>query len=238
MNKAVVFPTPSFLRGELFGRNRLYAFPVVPEPPVADEFVILDSGAFGLSQRGGHMTEEYMRKLSAHYVEHGGGNDFPILAVAPDAYPNSYKSMKQWDTWHELGLCPVCPVIQFDNKRITAYSVLKQCQFYAQYRPKVVFVSNPGMTADVAQQNNIVPIIEFIWSELKPRWIHVLGAGWNTDDAKKWLRIRHVNSIDSIAYYTDAQAGLKWRNTGASKEMSEDDEVQISLYNANILESL
>lgn len=49
---------------------RLYPFPQSPHAPPPSGFILLDSGAFGLSQRGQSMDINHIHRLAAHYRQH------------------------------------------------------------------------------------------------------------------------------------------------------------------------
>ena len=205
---------PPQLRGRMGGRSRLYAFPTVPELPVADEFVILDSGAYGLSKQGRKIEKKHMEKLAAHYVEYGAGNDVPVVGIAPDAYPFPRLTMKNWAYWHEQGYPPVAPVIQFEHGRVDWLAIQKQAKFYAKWQTPFVCVSNPGLRGIVAKKRGMARAIAEVRRIMKPWWVHVLGAGWDVEDARMWASIEGVDSFDSVAYYTAAQDGEVWGERG------------------------
>lgn len=202
------------LRGKLDSYSRLYAFPNEPEMPPPDGFIILDSGAFGLSQQGKKMDAHHMAKLNAHYLRHNAGNTHPIVGIAPDVYSYPRSTMKNWSYWHEQGYPSVAPVIQFENGRVDLYSVTKQCEFYQQWPTPFVCVSNPGMRALAAIGAALPQAIAIVRQNMKPDWVHVLGAGWDKNDIRHWGRMAVVDSIDSIAYYTAAQERTAWSELG------------------------
>lgn len=206
---------PPQLRGRMGGRPRLYAFPTVPELPEAGEFVILDSGAYGLSKRGKTMDKRHMASLAQHYAEHGAGNDAPLVAIAPDAYPFPHLTMKNWTYWHEKGYPPVAPVIQFEHGRVDWLAVQMQARFYTAWDTPFVCVSNPGLRGVVARSKGMGKAIAQVRRIMQARWIHVLGAGWDVEDARAWSSIEGVDSLDSVAYYTAAQSGEVWGEAGA-----------------------
>lgn len=210
--RSYVLPVPHKLRGQLLQYNRLYAYPVKPELPPA-EFVILDSGAFGLSQQGKIMDDAYFASLNEHYKSFGASNNKPIIACAPDSFPNPTRSMKQWEQWHKLGYNPIAPVIQFPEKRLDLRSVIRQCEFYKSQEPPFVFISNFA-TALEMKKYGIEQAIKLVRKILKPNHIHLLGAGWSRGDIITWSTITGWNSIDSIAYYTTSE---KWGNGDNAK---------------------
>jgi hypothetical protein len=233
MNKYVL-PVPSFLRGHLINKNRLYAYPTIPEAATENEFIILDSGAFGLSQKGQKMDFDYMKKLSAHYQKHNASDVFPYIGIAPDEFMNPLQTMANFKLWNENELGKVAPVLQFKKtKQLDIWTITEQCKFYSKYNPQFVAISNPGMTAIQAQ--NIMPqIIKIVRKMIAPKWIHNLGAGWNAADASEWIK-QGFDSIDSIAYYTDAQNKKSWRFNSHETFLNESDSiVNIALQNQAI----
>jgi hypothetical protein len=206
-----VCATPSNLKGWLLEFPRLYAFPAQSEAPAPESFVILDSGAFGLSQRGIQMSKAHMAKLAEHYALHGASDAFPHVAVAPDAYPNPFQTMRQWHYWYDQSYTRVAPVIQQTQKHgCDARVTLMQCLEYEPYKPQTVFVSNPGLTGKEARFLGFQAVLDTVQETLAPRWVHVLGAGWHPEDLEQWTRLRGWDSMDTIAYYTDAKNGLCW----------------------------
>lgn len=201
-----VLPIPSALRGRLLDACRLYAHPTAPEPPPTGGFVLLDSGAYALSLRGGQMTPAYLRRLAAHYALHGGANDGPVLAVAPDVYLDPGQSIRQWRDWCAAGGPPVVPVIQCHKTRaVDLHSIATQCAAYG--RCPVVCFSNPGLRAVRAAQLPVRAALHLIRQRTGARHIHILGAGWDLADVRGWRAIGGFDSMDSIAYYTAAQQG-------------------------------
>lgn len=223
-----VAPIPGPLRGRLLAHSRLYAYPAAPElPPPAGGFVILDSGAFGLSQRGGAnsrspMTKAWMRGLAEHYRAHAGER---VICIAPDVYLDPAATMRNWRWWQdEIGL-PVAPVIQFPRvKQLDVYSAVKQAKFYAPWRPPFVAISNPGLRA--IECRDLMPTLcRLVRQATGATWLHNLGAGWDAADIHAWRELACFDSIDSIAYYQDAQAGGRWAGRG-------DGWVEIAVLNA------
>jgi len=178
------------------GLARLYAYPCEPKFKNGG-LVILDSGAFALSQSGRRMNFAYMKKLSEHYKKHYSEN---VICVAPDEFLNPVQSMINFKNWHKLGLFSnACPVLQCETKfKIDEKSILQQAEFYRNYS-EVVFFSNPSLTAKESgyKLNKIFGKIK----DMGYKWIHNLGAGWNLEDVKAWKNIENLDSFDSIAYY-------------------------------------
>jgi hypothetical protein len=204
------------LRGRLATHCRLYAYPSAPEPPAAGGFVILDSGAYALSKQGRMIDKRHMAKLAEHYARHGASNARPVVGVAPDAFPFPRKSMANWQYWHKQGYPPVAPVIQFEKGRIDFLSIKPQVDFYRQWATPFVLVSNPSLRAAEAKARGMERTVAYVRKVLRVEWVHVLGAGWDKEDARLWATIAGVDSIDSVAYYTAAQAGIAWGKQGSS----------------------
>lgn len=202
--------------------DRLYAFPRRPEGVgLAQGVVILDSGAYGLSRRGQLIGPAHMEKLNRYYSEYGAG----CWCVGPDAYLNPAATMKNWRYWHAAGYAPVMPVIQFLRAgRLDVTSALRQAAFYAAWSPARVAISNPGLTAAAAKAMGM----GFICAEVRRitgcQWLHNLGAGWSPADVADWRDMGSFDSIDTIAYYTDAQAGWRWRLDGRRERAAGDDD--------------
>ncbi len=208
-----VTPVPTPLRGRLLDRHRLDAYPSEPElPPPAGGFVILDSGAFGLSQRGGAnsrspMTKAWMRGLAEHYQRYSGEN---VVCIAPDVFLDPAATWRNWRWWQdEIGV-PVAPVIKFRQKRrLDVYDAVRQARQYAPWRPAFVAISNPGLRA-IECRETMPALCRLVREAAGATWLHNLGAGWDAADVRAWRDLACFDSIDSIAYYTDAQAGRAW----------------------------
>lgn len=203
MLKKYVLPVPKKLRGYFVNFSRLYAYPEKPEQiENENEFIILDSGAFSLSKQGKQINKEYMLKLNNHYLNCNASNEFPILAVAPDVFLNPFSTMKNYEYWKSQNYCNVCPVLQFSINKIIDYSSIKeQLDFYKEYpNSKIIFLSNPGLFAIEAISQDINRILSLIKS-YGYEWVHMLGAGWDAQDIVNWMKVKNLDSIDSIAYY-------------------------------------
>jgi hypothetical protein len=206
---------------------RLYAFPARPEP---GDFVLLDSGAYGLSQRGRQIGPAHMRRLAEYYRPYAGQTGY--CCIAPDVYLDPARTRHNWLWWQEhIGL-PVAPVIQFPAAgRIDVYAGLKQAEFYAAWQPDVMSISNPALRATASTAN------ELLAAEVRHitgcRWLHNLGAGWSPADIADWRDLACFDSIDSVAYYTDAQRGVRWRLDGRT-ERSAAPWRQIAVENAGV----
>lgn len=180
------------------GLNRLYAFPCEPKFE-NNGIVVLDSGAFGLSQSGGKMNLKYMQRLSQHYKKYYRNN---VFCVAPDEFMNPEQSMMNFMNWHKKGLFKnIVPVLQSDKKyAFEERTILAQAEFYREFT-NVIFWGSPKLTGKQAKSLNIEKTLKKI-KDMGYVWIHKLGAGWDIEDVKLWGKIKHLDSFDSIAYYT------------------------------------
>lgn len=207
MERCFVACMKDSLRQDMEGKSRLYAYPMAVDKPTAGEFVILDSGAYGLSQRGMEIDAEHMFKLARYYKANGASNRFAVLGIAPDKFLDPEKTMDNYRFWHKYIQQPVVPVIQFKAmKKIDLHSGLRQVDFYLPGN-RIMAISNPGLKARQAKAMHY--LIEYM-RKVGVEWIHNLGAGWNTLDCRDWFEMG-FDSIDSIAYYTDADKGITWR---------------------------
>lgn len=207
----VVAPIPKELRGRLLSYPRLYAYPKEPEPPAVDQFVIIDSGASALSHTGEKIGAGWMKLLARHYEKYKASDEFPILAIAPDVALDPQSTMDNWNWWHKhIGL-KIVPVIQFPSKqkKIPIGLLLKQAGFYKPFKPNVICLSNAPNFRSVSTPEMAV-LAKLIKQSSGATWIHLLGAGFNYQDVKGWLKMG-INSVDSVAYYTDAQRKRRWR---------------------------
>ncbi len=195
-------------------------FRAVRNPPGG--FCTLDSGAYGLYQRGGTMDARYILLLANFYRRH---TSEAVFAVAPDEFLNPFVSQQRFIAWQQQYAIPVVPVIQFQKmKRLDLYLLLKQSAFYLRYRdalPRwqgrpVVAISNPGLWAH--ESTMLAKGIELLRREWGGVWLHNLGAGWSSDDIRRWRDLGCFDSIDSIAYYTSAQQHRRWSHVGESDD--------------------
>lgn len=180
------------------GINRLYAYPATPRFNNDSNIVILDSGAYGLSVSGQKMNTAYMMKLSEHYEKYHSDN---TLCIAPDEFLNPVQSMLNLRKWLSKGLYKdVTAVIQAESKnRINLDGLIYQADYYKCYTDTACF-SNNCLTGAEAQYLRIERLFEYMKS-IGYKWIHILGAGWNIQDIKDWMRISYFDSMDTIAYY-------------------------------------
>lgn len=180
------------------GISRLFAFPCKPHFDNRGKIVILDSGAFGLYQQGYKMTDNHIKKLSAHYEQYHSEN---VLCIAPDEFLNPTTSMFNLQKWLKRGYFKhITPVVQAERKDyINIDNLIMQADFYRNYSDTICF-SNNNLTGDVAKYLKL-EIFAKHCKDIGFKWLHVLGAGWNIDDIMNWSQIKYIDSIDSIAYY-------------------------------------
>lgn len=207
--------------------NRLYSFPNIP---VLDDHnrIILDSGAFGLSKSGRAMDDEYIASLASHYKQYAKQDN--VFCIAPDVFKNPALSMRQYEHFRSAHNVNVVPVLQFHSKNIDLFSAKKQIHYYSQYSRGMICISNNKFDP-VKQKKELIYLVV----EIKKLFslIHVLGAGYSHNNVKDWLRLG-VNSIDSISYYTDAQAGIAWVRDSYKTEASSLTFKDLAIYNASV----
>ena len=203
---------------------RLYAFPRQPDPPGEADFIILDSGAFALSCYGGRMTAKHKADLAVYYAAHGGPK---VLCIAPDVYLDPRQTMRNFLDWQRAGKHSVVPVFQTTRARyFDLRSFREQAACYASFAlPKlfgrpVVAIGDPSLSANECG-NALLHACEIIRQKIPDAWVHVLGAGWSREDVEAWRRLGCVDSIDSIAYYEDARAGIVWQGAKPGKNWRE-----------------
>lgn len=180
------------------GLARLYAYPCEPRFENGG-LVILDSGAFGLAQSGGHMNFAYMQKLSEHYEKYYRAG---MICVAPDVGSNPCKSMMNIQKWYANNLFEhICPVLQSETKLyFNERSMLEQAEFYRKYSDKVL-IGTPKITGKQAKATHLDDLFHKL-KQMGYKWIHKLGVGWNIEDIKYWRDMKYLDSFDSISYYT------------------------------------
>lgn len=205
--KRYVLPIPFNLRGKLLDYNRLYAYPTTPESAEEDQLIILDSGAFSLSQKGKSIDKRHMALLNDYYFYNSNNN---TRCVAPDVFMNPIETIENWEHWQAQGYYEVCPVLQSTEK----YQVKEmewQVEYYEQFKCDFWFFSNPSMTGKHAQaQYRTIKKITDLARRSGAKWIHNLGAGWNLKDISDWWNLRCFDSMDSIAYYTSVANKENW----------------------------
>lgn len=209
-NRCYVLPIEKRLRGSLLTYSRLYAYPTIPEPAPETGFVILDSGAFGLSMRGQYITEDYMGLLNQHYETYRTEN---VFCACPDEFLNPQATVRNWEKWYSKGYVDVFPIIQFETKGTIRTTMLEyQLDAFADIispANQFIAISNPSIRGNIAHIEGFAKII----SKVKDRgygWVHCLGAGWSTQDIADWANFQALDSFDSIAYYTSVQQKDYW----------------------------
>jgi hypothetical protein len=214
------FVCPAFAAMKLLDFSRLYAFPRKPGFPPDDGIVVCDSGAWSLSHRAdARMSEDYMYRLAEHYRRYQSER---VYCIAPDEYLNPQRTMKNWLWWTQnVPDVLVVPVIQFERvKRLDLAVVVRQARFYAPFEPSFLAISNPGLRAI---ESELMPqICDVVRKVTGAHWLHNLGAGWSPRDVREWRELGCFDSLDSIAYYTDAQDGWKWRVDGKRAKSTDD----------------
>lgn len=229
-----VTPTPNALRGQLLSTHRLYAYPLAPKTVPDGGFAILDSGAFALAQRGQAITPAYMLQLAAHYAEYQSAN---VHCIAPDEYLSPAATLANWRHWHQHFAIAIVPVIQFKRaKTLDLYTAIRQAKAYAPCAPSFVAISNPALSAALSG-TLMQQICTTVRAITGATWLHNLGAGWHPKDIAAWRELACFDSIDSIAYYTDAQDGYKWRADGY-RERSKDKWIDLAVHNARIAQEI
>lgn len=216
-----VFPYNSSLEAEIDKiaevKGRLRAFPALQRnfkiysskeeypfkyiPPKTVEKVILDSGAFALSQTNHLMDNEYMIALDQYFYYNA---DKRSICVAPDVFRNPSETMINFKKWHSLGLRKdIAPVIQnVSYHRIDLKILMYQADFYRKYSDVMLYANSCRLTGECSRANHLQDFFKYLKKELKVKWIHVLGAGWNLKDIEDWKRIGYFDSMDSFAYYS------------------------------------
>jgi hypothetical protein len=220
----VIYVCPVFPgeNGELADFCRLYAFPRKPAPPPPGGFCLLDSGAFGLSQRKQVMDARYISILRRFYQKRVSSC---VFGIAPDEYLNPQVSQRRFASWRKQAGPAIVPVIQLSaRRRLDLHLIVSQSRFYLSYRDELpqwrgrpfVAISNPGLlAAESGMLKHAVGIIRQDWGDV---WLHNLGAGWSPDDVRRWRDMDCFDSIDSIAYYTSAQEYMLWTEAGLCSE--------------------
>ncbi len=220
------------LEPELSCFDRLYAYPNIPHI-TPDHFIILDSGAFALSCKKQRMDEQYIQALAKHYTQYGQSKN--VHCIAPDVFKFPEQSMQQFLYFKDICSVNVAPVIQFKSPVADVFAARKQIRFYKQHAPdlKLICISNHAFNIE-KEAGNVALIVKIIQQEFnKCIKIHVLGAGFNSVHVAQWMKTG-VDSMDSISYYTDAQAKQAWQFGKASVETSTKSFKELALMNASI----
>ena len=207
--KEYVFPRCINIRYEreieqIKNLNRLYAYPSMPSFKYKDDntLVILDSGAFGLSQLNKKMNKDYFIALSKYYQKHSKAHK-RMLFIAPDVFKNPFETMRNLKIWRGLNLFEnITPVLQNSQMKIIDKDELKyQIDFYTKLNYKTLAYSIYSADGMLHKQQNIEEVF-FYARKMGVEYIHCLGAGWSLEDIAIWQSIDGFNSFDSIAYYT------------------------------------
>lgn len=176
---------------------------------------ILSSGTWGIaSMKRGNYKERDWQHLYSWYKENSKFNNTGWYMM-PDEYLRPKNTMQNFLRWKKLYPdIDVVPIIQFKReKEIDLLGALEQIEFYMQFNPVRICISNPAMEA--LQWNKYLSILgKKIKSYNENCWIHVLGAGWSFADIKNYIVIDEIDSIDTIAYYTDAKQHKVWYTSG------------------------
>jgi hypothetical protein len=200
---------------------RLYAFPRKPDPP-GDSFIILDSGAFGLAQRGHEIGERHMARLAEHYAHAQGER---IICIAPDVCFNPVNTIANYALWRrKYAHLPVAPVLQPRGPgRVDLYDLRQQVNSYLDYldvwprlfgRPFLA-VANPSLVGLANGSRGFQFLRRMIQQAVPDVWLHMLGAGWSLPDIIAWRDLDCFDSMDSVAYYEDAKRGVSWQGPPA-----------------------
>lgn len=203
------FPGMSFCPGNYTSDDYPY---YLNFPGEKYELVILDSGAYSLSQSSSkkEIDDIYMYHLAEYYYHNiEKYKNSNIICVSPDKFLNPAQSMynfMKWNRTNNFKACEVAAVLQSSRKGYADYNELKkQAEFYSNYTDKIFF-SNPGLTGKDAKMYHLDRLFKYMKEKLSIKWIHNLGAGWSLQDIRDWQDIGYIDSMDSIAYYTEPDA--------------------------------
>lgn len=221
-----VFSAFDQLPARMLAYPRLYAFPREPDPP-GDTFVILDSGAFGLAQRGCKIDERYMARLATYYAQYQSPC---FICVAPDVFLDPVRTFANYLVWQrKYSSLRIAPVLQARKEGILdLYDLRRLVNNYLSYldawprlgdRP-VLMLGNPGLYGLSDASRAAQSLSQIIRQAVPNVWLHLLGAGWSLMDIGAWAQLGAFDSIDSIAYYEDAKRGISWQGA-ASKDWRE-----------------
>lgn len=195
--KRFVCPVPSWLRGKLLDFNRLYAYPTKPESIKGADFLILDSGAYGLSLSKKKMDDLYLYNLNEHYSKYKTKH---VYCVAPDTFLNYKETISKFEKWHDKKYTNVQPVVQMAKAKDFTWGVVKyQLDYYSEFfggNIDFLLFSNPFCR----KVEYPVGFFKKIHDLYAIDWIHNLGAGWSVNDVVDWSS-SDINSIDTLAYY-------------------------------------
>ena len=230
-----VCPTPLWLRGRLNNFNRLYAYPVIPEPLFNSEFQILDSGAYGLSKFKGKMSPEYIDKLGEHYLKYK--TDKNIFCVAPDKGGDYKTTIKQLEYYLSKFEYNVSPVLQFSGHDFNWIELKYQIEYYKDNLPNIefIFFAKRGAYSFELKEVEIVKKIDYIFEKLNCNWIHFFAAGWGKNEVKEFSKFSKNISIDTINYY---QSAMVFNKNLSDWGWGCSDKIKNALYNVELANKL
>ncbi len=195
-----VCPIPKFLRGKILELNRLYAYPVIPEPLGDAEFRILDSGGYALWKQKREMSKKYINELAAHYKRYSESGSFN---AAPDVSQNARKTIKNTEYYLSNFGNNICPIFHFPDSKFDFSLLNYQISAYKSLFGNCDFVFWGG-TMDYAGRmlNEALKFkLNLLRDKLNVKWIHFLGAGWNKLEVAKLAQFDQKISFDSLSYY-------------------------------------
>ncbi|MDL1924303.1 hypothetical protein FBQ95_16995 [Chloroflexi bacterium CFX3] len=147
------------------------------------------------------------------------------------------------EAWRQNDDAPlIAPVIQFRRaKHFDSHWAYQQALRYRPYLPffpriagkAVLFLSNPALRAE--QCETLPMLCQMIRAAYgSPLWLHWLGGGWDVADIRAYAQMNALDSLDSIAYYTDAMSGIAWQADGSKQQSFEYSPEALSIRNAEI----
>ena len=180
------------------------------------------------------MNAEYISAMFDFYNNYGQRED--VFCIAPDVVGNAKKSMEQYEKYAtEQKKIAIVPVLQLPKKRIDLTSLVRQCEFYKKFSPKMVAFANNFGRASESILNDLKASSKIIRHYFKDTWVHVLGAGYDCQDALNWISVG-FDSCDSLSYYTCAQKRELWISGSHECEIVDFAVQQIALQNAKIVD--
>lgn len=200
-----VCPIPSFLRGELLEYNRLYAYPVIPEPIDKSEFQILDSGGYSLWKQNRLMSKNYIDDLAVHYKKYKVLDN--IFCASPDKSQDAKATIKNTKYYLSKYENNICPIIHFPDYRFDIGLLNYQISAYKELFNECRFVFWGGTMAHTSKMLNISLKykLNLLRDKLNVEWVHFLGAGWGKLEVSKLAEFDRYISFDTLAYYNSAK---------------------------------
>lgn len=200
-----VLPIPTYLRGKLLPYNRLYAYPVIPEPVGESEFQILDSGGYALWKQGRSMSKAYMDQLGEHYFLHGQAAN--VYCAAPDKSQDAKQTIRNTAYFLSNHRAKIQPIFHFPDCKFDMSLLRYQIAAYKElFGESCDFVFWGGTMDKAAKMLN--PVLRYkldlLRAELGVKWIHFLGAGWNKREVEALAKFDRGISFDTLAYYNCA----------------------------------